>query len=911
MREGAQGIADGSAEHPYPGIIEAIAAAGEDGWVLVTDGHYVGTIRPEGSVHIVGRCAARVVVAGDSGLDGTTLDARFAGQNVDVRGVSIRGPGTGVTVRNGAVVRLDRVEVRGTRAVGILAEGVGTRVETADAWIHATSAETDGSRGDGVYLGNGAALTGDGVAITSNLGMGVVTVGAGSHIAMHDSVIRDTGEISPMTPGGGLYVTSGASATLERCVLDGNTSFGAHVFGRATLTDSIIRNTRSGQAGSPGYGLLVRAGGRLTAERVLVERNAHVGVAATGTGGVLEVSRSVIRATVAPDSGSAGAGLFASSGSNSTLDGCVLEDNDVASVFASDLSEVTITNGVVRRTLPGRSGMIGRSLTIQSGSRVTATRFSLEDSFDSGAAVFGAGTFLRLEDGVVRDVRAAPGVPPEQSNGFGILVAAGARAVLSRVRVSRAVSVGIEVIDPGTTAALVDSVVEDTASRGSLPDGAGLFASGPARIEVSGSRFERNRGAGLKAQDRASIDVTDSLVAETRATPDGFTGYGLNTSGGATIAARRILVTDNRECGVYAANPSTITISDSVVRRTQPRAHEGRVGVGLAAERGGRLVAVRVLAAENREVGVLSRDPGSFASFDDGAVIDMIPNDDPRGIDGGSVQAYYGGVLEVRNSLIAGGRMIAVNVFGDRATMLLADSAIRDTRATLNGVLGFGLSSAFGGTLTARRVVIAGTREGGGGVQGSRLNLEDVIVMNSAPTARGFGIGLAAAAGGALEGERVAIVDVHGAALGSVRTGFAGPSQPSRVSVRDLFVRNVQPSILTSNAADPDHGAGERVGYALFAAPACLLDVSRGVIDNAQYGLFSDDGVVTWRTGVVTHQTRSAVSAATTESIEMLAISDVLRVANLQNDTSVDPSLPELRLPPPARPCLDPPACSR
>jgi hypothetical protein len=284
---------------------------------------------------------------------------------------------------------------------------------------------------------------------------------------------------------------------------------------------------------------------------------------------------------------------------------------------------------------------------------------------------------------------------------------------------------------------------------------------------------------------------------------------------------------------VVAADANTfVSLADAVVQATRPRGVSAH-GDGIEALGRARLDAVRVLVTDNHEAGVVASGPGT--------------------------------------------------------TIALTDVAVQRTRARPNdGLFGRGLAVQNGARLDATRALVADNRELGAGALNaeSAVALTDVLVVDVAPSARGFGGGAMAFGGARLALARVAVTGVSGVGTAAVPFDDArnGRVADARLDGRDVFVRGVRSSTIrfddTGSTSVP---TGRLVAYGLHAGRGCGLALAQAVVTAGGFGFFTaSDATFALRTGVVTGQL-DAFGASNTAP-DAVVLTGVARFGNAVND---------------------------
>ncbi len=269
-------------------------------------------------------------------------------------------------------------------------------------------------------------------------------------------------------------------------------------------------------------------------------------------------------------------------------------------------------------------------------------------------------------------------------------------------------------------------------------------------------------GSGLLATSGGTRLEADGLVVRGTVTrPDGTGGSGVVVSAGAAAELDRALIEGSQEFGVYVQDDSAFTARDLVVRDTG--AGPGGTGrFGIAAI-GGSTDVERAYLARNRGAGVVIEGVGTRLVARDATIVDTLP--ERSGRFGLGLQASPGTTLELERGSLERNRMLGALSYGEGATLLLRDVAIRQTASQeLDGLFGRGIEASSGGRVEAWRVLVDASREVGVLTTGagSTALLEDIVVERTLERScvggecegeRG-GIGLTAARGGAIDATR-------------------------------------------------------------------------------------------------------------------------------------------------------------
>lgn len=621
-------VADGSAARPYASLAEGMMHAANGGWVLVAAGEYGGRFgAPTGqTTHVLGVCAARVTLRGPAPTSNgqATLAAAGEGTVLDVQGVTVTGMRNGVQASD--------------RATVLMAKSV----------------------------------------VTSNIDRGITAIGAGTQMLLTESIVQNTRRLHDPSVFA-LDVHEGARVRLEGVVVTRNNSVGIFADGQGSqveIVGSVIQSTLLDSTGSGRlWGLFVGEGVTLHARGVLVADNA-VGIYASGSGALAEVTRSIIRGGRRMPSGNGYSGLLVAQGAILRLtDVLVTENIDLGMSVQGSGTRADLVGSVIRNTSPRSGGTLGVGLTVSGGAELNATRVLVANNYKEGISVGGAGTVAFLDSCVVRDTH-----PVLDNHGFGLRVTGGAflRAT------------GISVIDNNA---------------------AGVFASGPGT------------GVTLVSAEIAGTHQSpgDALSLEVTHTPDTDHpyGYGLEIVDGATLRAANVLVAGNSTVGVLASGTHTaVELSSCAVRGTRPRS-DGLFGSGLIVASGAELRAAGVLIDHNSEVGIMAEGRT--------ALTDVIIQDVEPSARGLGVGLYGMGGAQLDGTRVAiqhvrGAGLMAIPFLETAGTQIsIRDLLVRDVRPStvrfaeddhttqpVGDVAAYGLYTGAGCTIDVSRTLVDG-----------------------------------------------------------------------------------------------------------------------------------------------------------------------------------------------------------
>jgi hypothetical protein len=238
------------------------------------------------------------------------------------------------------------------------------------------------------------------------------------------------------------------------------------------------------------------------------------------------------------------------SGARATFDRAVFEGGQAVGVGVLAGSEVTVTDAVFRRTRRQiRAAPHGsRTITIQLGGRVVLRRVVVEDSEEFGIDV--AGGALEATDLVIRDVRPAS----DARWGVGLVVWAGADAMISRSRIERTGFAGV-IVDESTLEA-TDLVIAEPGAHPTADDrgGFGLVVQRRSTAAMERAEVVRARYAAIGVGFGGSVlDARDVLVHDTESgRGDGFGGGGLVQNASSSVRIENGVFERNRDATIIA-----------------------------------------------------------------------------------------------------------------------------------------------------------------------------------------------------------------------------------------------------------------------------------------------------------------------------------------------------------------------
>ncbi|MFC1611131.1 hypothetical protein ACFL6C_09240 [Myxococcota bacterium] len=333
--------------------------------------------------------------------------------------------GIGMTIVGGAEVNANRVVFERNHSGGVVVGQLLSKLFIHGAVIRDTQPmEANGLFGTGIEALEGGTVMGEHVLVASNHRFGVIVRDLHSRLELDDAHLHDTMLDSDEGYGEGLAVTLEATADVRRTLVTASQGNGVGVSfgGIATLEDVVIRNTAVVPAGSTpgfGFGVMVGEGGELEANRLVLERNACIGMAVINEG-LVSVSDFVARDTrdSADELEHSGVGILAESGSVATIARAHLEGGRSGAIEAFGAGTVITLEHTIARGVESRlsDGQFGSGLVVTNGATASASESIFERTRYVGIIAAGGGTTVQLNRVIVSQT--APGkcadVPPGQ-----------------------------------------------------------------------------------------------------------------------------------------------------------------------------------------------------------------------------------------------------------------------------------------------------------------------------------------------------------------------------------------------------------------------------------------------------------------------------------------------------------------
>jgi nitrous oxidase accessory protein NosD len=323
-----------------------------------------------------------------------------------------------------------------------------------------------------------------------------------------------------------------------------------------------------------------------------------------------------------------------------------------------------------------------------------------------------------------------------RGNGTGVQVD-NTRATLEDLRVTGTRGTAILAAMSQTELTLRRVLIDDILTEPDGSFGRGIDAELKASVSVEDSAVLRARELGVYASGGASVEVSGSLFAAMRPTPGGLSGMAVQAKQGSRVTLRRSALVDCHETGALATDAGTeLTVEECVVAGTEPRDKDARAGYGARAQLGATLVIRSSALLDNTQIGVHAHDDLTGLVVERSLVAGTRAL--PDGRYGIGLFASAGATLEIRSSTIARNRFLGVAVDGsfgtERSRLELRGSLVQGTLPQQSdGEFGIGVMAADQAALTAVSSVVRDNRVAGVLLSSSEVDVSDCLI-ESVPT---------------------------------------------------------------------------------------------------------------------------------------------------------------------------------
>lgn len=322
--------------------------------------------------------------------------------------------GAGIVAWDGGRIEASGGNVSDNHTCGVCAQGEGTTVVLTGTSVQGTQADDDGLNGYGIWAYEQASLLVQDGDIAGNTFASVRAADEGTTVTMEDTTLRDT-ELDPAgEAGAGLMAHEGATALLERCVVEGNRAVGIWLRGagtQATLRDTTLQHTGSDAQGEHGTGLEVSGGATALLERCELIENTGVGVLVAEQGTHVALHETTIQDTNPHERGTFGHGMNVTLGASAELIECEIHGHREAGLAADGQgTTVVLTDSTIHNIDLNARYTTAAALVAQFGASIEAEGLALTGNDGPGLFTHGEHSHMGCEACTIDDNRFAGAV---------------------------------------------------------------------------------------------------------------------------------------------------------------------------------------------------------------------------------------------------------------------------------------------------------------------------------------------------------------------------------------------------------------------------------------------------------------------------------------------------------------------
>jgi hypothetical protein len=516
---------------------------------------------------------------------------------------------------------------------------------------------------------------------------------------------------------------------------------------------------------------------------------------------------------------------------------------------AQTLVSASAPHASIGTVTPMGANVTVRNLTI-GGERpgvvvgVASASASLEDVAILNTKGFGVvvanGVHASAKNLLVRGVRAST------QNGNGLYAEGGASLSLTRVAVEQIVGLGLVAFEAGSRIeGSRVSVVEGTSVAGGTMGNA-IEATLDGRVSLQEYALESNHEYAVYAATRAVVSLLDGVVRDTQPRPtDLGLGVAFSVLAGGRIEATRTTLERNHSFGIYVSDPaSTVQLTDTVIRDTQPEKRSEGSGFGLVLMSGARAEVSRLTVQKSRAAGVSVHLPGSTLIASDLTVLDTL-GQQADGAGGDGIVIARGANAQLKRARLERNRSSGLGA-GDPGTMAVAeDLTVRSTLGALKTRDSSGVWAQDHGVLTLRRALLEENQQLGMVAIDAAIDAEDLVVRDTRGE-NGNGI----VGRGAQVQQRGQLVVRRGLFEDNREAGIAAIDEQSKVTLEDVVVRGTRRRDCVPSC--PDEGGSGIVALGGAQIAARRFAVSTSVMCGVE---LSDRGTMDLIDGLVSANT--------------------------------------------------------
>lgn len=330
-----------------------------------------------------------------------------------------------------------------------------------------------------------------------------------------------------------------------------------------------------------------------------------------------------------------------------------------------NVSQATLRNSSIRNTRPAPDGRFGRGLQAL-GSSVLAVEHVVIAGGTEIAVVAANGASIDMVDVAIVDTATTPGV---RANGRALHVQRGERVTLRRGVIDNVARQGAAVLDAESLVRLEQVVIRNVLANPGVFDGGGVSANEGGRVELDRVLIERIPRLALSMGDsHTKLTANDIVLRDGLGDDEGRYGRGATLSFHCDATIQRAVVSNVREVGLLVSLDGVAKIEDLLVEDIIGEMDRARIGDALALGDRGQAELTRVLFRRSQGAAITAFDSGTQLIMRDFIVQDTeeiacarttCREKDPGGV---SITAVQGAHIQLERGIVTRGALCGLQV---------------------------------------------------------------------------------------------------------------------------------------------------------------------------------------------------------------------------------------------------------
>gem|GEM_PF-4637523 len=410
-----------------------------------------------------------------------------------------------------------------------------------------------------------------------------------------------------------------------------------------------------------------------------------------------------------------------------------------SSVLASDLL-IDDTGELLKPKNPSNYKLFGRGAELLDGAQLSVVRARICNSRDIAVHISGKGTKMDATDFVVDGTRE---VAKTGAGGIGMALFGGAKASVSGGRFHGNRTIGVRAVGIGTLFDARRTIIDHTRKSAILQEGAyhgqGLVLVAGGKAKLDRVRVSHNRRHSV-AVDGGELVATDLQISDTAPEPNGYYGRALVLFNNSVAHLTRTRVLRNRGVAILSRQ-SSLTAFDMLVDDTKGWVADNKDGRGLDIGEGSSLYLTRTRVNAAHDAGIFVSGAAAKAEFRD-VTVEGTRRDIGDNVYGVGVHLGDGAVLSAQRLRLHSNRYGGI-VVRSGASAKLSDVRIKGNPQDATDHGGAFLIRAKSSADVERMVIDGAVRHGILTGADTELTLRDVLISDTLPGGEGGGFGRA------------------------------------------------------------------------------------------------------------------------------------------------------------------------